>query len=982
MAIDLGNSVKAFRLGEITRGRLITIIRKEAEASSEIAAQYLTHIQTLRRNDAIDGETVVALERAVKTVIVRHDAKTRAAHGLTAPAPRGQIAIGTVLRDRFIIDDVLGVGGMGTVYKGRDTLKLQAQDPNPFVAIKMMNEDTKAQGDSFIALQREAARQQKLAHPNIATVYDFDEASDDFFITMEFLQGVPLNEYLDQDNRRTRGLTTDEAKRTIRSLADALEFAHQHGFIHSDFKPEKCFVTDDGNVKVLDFGISRAIRASSWDSHTVADDFTVPALTPAFASAEMLENSDRADPSDDVYALACVAYEILAGNHPFARMPATIVEQQGLTPEPLAKLSRAENQAIAHALAFRHADRTPSVAQFLSEFEGSPPEKRWLRIAASAAIAALGLVVAVFAIDWYTSARVNSLVADIVSTDDSLIEAALAKVPTLNEDARQEVLLAAQDPLTTYFATEIDARVIAQDFDNAAALIGRARDLYRDSARIEIAAAAADTEKNRLLGELGDVFEQRLRERRLIDVDGRDGDLPEVIARIQAIAPNDPIISGVRLENTYAAYVEDLVAERELRLAWQVLTTGQTLVPDSIVLRNAADRLDAATEERVRAAAIDTLAERLSGQLNNLASLPGIEEIKADLEALAASDPTHPALEETRRAVAPIVKEWLSSSEPPPDLQEVSRLERELGPVLITLGLEEERRRLQELYTLPSASIEKLSSELTALLETGTYDQETTLAAQQLLTRFETVTPNDRQAEAFRRQFADAYLRRVRDERASGNWNNARALLNAASSLFPSAESASAIEAERARIASDEEAVQQRVTATDTTTRVAQLQQQIASAMATAASIADARRIRSMAASLAKLDPDNPQLTGVDVLLQQKLISAAFARAERSGSWHASLVLIEQATELFAAATIVAEAHAVIEERYQRELATARSARLAETTASIDDLLAGAPTPPDWRFSEQLVNALADLTSLLPEGSSLRDDYVAKAAAV
>ena len=113
-----------------------------------------------------------------------------------APAGHSNIALGTRLRDRFILDEVLGVGGMGIVYKGRDLLKVEARDRNPYVAIKVLREDFKKRDDAFIMLQREASRQQRLAHPNIVTVYDFDRTGDTIFISMELLEGTPLDIFL------------------------------------------------------------------------------------------------------------------------------------------------------------------------------------------------------------------------------------------------------------------------------------------------------------------------------------------------------------------------------------------------------------------------------------------------------------------------------------------------------------------------------------------------------------------------------------------------------------------------------------------------------------------------------------------------------------------------------------------------------------------------------------------------------------------
>ena len=97
-----------------------------------------------------------------------------------------------VLKSRFVLDELLGVGGMGMVYKAKDLRKVEAQDRNPFLAIKVLNNDFREHPDAFIALQRESAKSQTLSHPNIVSIFDFDKDGDLPFMTMELLLGEEL----------------------------------------------------------------------------------------------------------------------------------------------------------------------------------------------------------------------------------------------------------------------------------------------------------------------------------------------------------------------------------------------------------------------------------------------------------------------------------------------------------------------------------------------------------------------------------------------------------------------------------------------------------------------------------------------------------------------------------------------------------------------------------------------------------------------
>ena len=256
---------------------------------------------------------------------------------------------------------------MGIVYKGRDLLKVEARDRNPYVAIKVLREDFKKRDDAFIMLQREASRQQRLAHPNIVTVYDFDRTGDTIFISMELLEGTPLDIFLNSDGRE-HGVPYAEAIHLIEGMCAALMYAHEHGIVHADFKPSNCFVMQGGKVKVLDFGIARAMRRPNQSDGdvTVYDGRLLGAMTPAYASPEMAEESADPDPRDDIYGLACVCYELLTGNHPFDRLSAIVARGRKLAPKPVPSLSARQNRALAHALAFDRAARTPSVREFFS----------------------------------------------------------------------------------------------------------------------------------------------------------------------------------------------------------------------------------------------------------------------------------------------------------------------------------------------------------------------------------------------------------------------------------------------------------------------------------------------------------------------------------------------------------------------------------------------------------------------------------------
>jgi len=239
--------------------------------------------------------------------------------------------IGDTLNGRFVLEECLGVGGMGTVFKALDLRKLEASDRRPYVAIKVLNLQFRGNPKSLIALQREARKAQTLAHRNIVTVYDFDRDGSVVYLTMEYLSGQPLSRILRNPN--FKGMPFAEVVPIFRGMANALAYAHERGFVHCDFKPANVFLTDTAEVKVIDFGIARVFQRPEEETEaTIFDPGSLGALTPAYASPEMLEHREP-DPRDDVYALGCITYELLTGKHPFDRVPATQARSAGMKPQ-------------------------------------------------------------------------------------------------------------------------------------------------------------------------------------------------------------------------------------------------------------------------------------------------------------------------------------------------------------------------------------------------------------------------------------------------------------------------------------------------------------------------------------------------------------------------------------------------------------------------------------------------------------------------
>ena len=281
----------------------------------------------------------------------------------------GSLGPGSIIRDRFVLESSLGAGGMGSVFRALDIRKQEAQDAEPHVAIKVLSGEIATHPQAFIMLQRETRKSQQLAHPNIITVYDFDRDGDRVYMTMEELRGKTLDTMIAEN---PRGMPLETVHAIVDGISQGLSYAHSKDIIHSDLKPGNIFMTDEGVIKLLDFGIARAVSDSSTPgSGTVFDAGELGGLTPTYASLEMFAGEDPS-PSDDVYALGLIAYELATGIHPYRRLPAPRALEEQRQAERPKNLSNRQWRAVSGAISLTTDNRITSVDDFRKLYFGRP----------------------------------------------------------------------------------------------------------------------------------------------------------------------------------------------------------------------------------------------------------------------------------------------------------------------------------------------------------------------------------------------------------------------------------------------------------------------------------------------------------------------------------------------------------------------------------------------------------------------------------
>jgi serine/threonine protein kinase len=405
----------ALSVDDTSTGRLLEILREE-QARTPLPADLYAAVHrrieqaSLASHGANSDETRLQTSPGALQQRVTSPTASSSASQSASPArdfvmsETDQVKeVGDTLNGRFVLEECLGVGGMGTVYKALDLRKLEASDRRPYIAIKVLNLQFRGNPKSLIALQREAKKAQALGHRNIVTVYDFDRDGPVVYLTMECLSGKPLSRILRAPE--FKGMPYAQALPIFTGMANALAYAHERGFVHCDFKPANVFLTDTAEVKVIDFGIARVFQRPEEETDaTIFDPGSLGALTPAYASPEMLEHREP-DPRDDIYALGCTTYELLTGRHPFDRVPATQARGSGLKPQRPDGLGTRQWRALRTSLAFDREARMPTVARFLQEFGDTQKRNGIPGTAVKAAISAGVLAVVAAGAYFYASSH-------------------------------------------------------------------------------------------------------------------------------------------------------------------------------------------------------------------------------------------------------------------------------------------------------------------------------------------------------------------------------------------------------------------------------------------------------------------------------------------------------------------------------------------------------------------------------------------------
>jgi len=251
----------------------------------------------------------------------------------------------------------IGHGRLGTVYEAQDELS-RISGSRHFAAVTLIDAKVAARQGFDADFDRGAAELQSVTHPNIVKLLEYGRERGHYYLVNELLESASLRLVMND----VGALPASEASAVLRPVGDALQYLHAKGMVHGDLRPENVLVTFGYEVKLLD------IVPTGWLVNP-NDALGVPARAP--------------DKRDDVFGLACLAYEMHAGRHPYNGNTAQEAYRSGLVPARIDGMPERQWRALEGALALHRDDRTPSVAQFLDEFGVSPAEKLRTVVAAT-----------------------------------------------------------------------------------------------------------------------------------------------------------------------------------------------------------------------------------------------------------------------------------------------------------------------------------------------------------------------------------------------------------------------------------------------------------------------------------------------------------------------------------------------------------------------------------------------------------------------
>ncbi len=809
--LTLIQAVRSFQQSRAAANPSASAPPPSADANTSDKTQFRAPAQSAAKNEVPADVTQFRAPRAATGAPVPNAAdRTGAEHTGAGRAPTGSrptgsaswgdpnswanetasFGPGSVIKDRFVLEEELGRGGMGVVYKARDLRKEEAQDRNPYVAIKLLNDEFRRHPESLKALQRESRKAQHLAHANVVTVYDFDRDGANVFMVMELLEGESLDKII-RDNEE--GLPIERALRLTRGLCRAMAYAHEQGVVHSDFKPANAFVTKQGIVKVFDFGIARAAKRADnlTGSTTLFDPGTLGALTPTYASCEMIEGLEP-DSRDDVYAMACVTYELLTGKHPFKRLSAVQARDKKMIAARPRGLKRYQWRALQRGLAFDREHRTTSAQQFLNEL--MPRAKRpTVHIGVAAVVVVAIVFAATYVPNHLAKRRERALIDALSSGDASQLDALLLQLRSLSPEQRAAILLdeRARSGLISLFESRISAATDESganvDYPRARALLAELQAFLPDSLAVRDLEDRLVARENDEIKRLSDLFDDYLQRGLLIDAQGA-ANVGTVLTALRQIDSQNPLLRDPRLPGAYAAQATGALQAGDAGLAQQLVNAGLSFDPQDAILADLRDQAQRAATEEQRLARAQSLEAAL-GVLGSESDLAALDSRRAEIDELRSIAPNSAVLASVRQIAQREVSAQSAALESGGEHAQALALVAQYADLLPTSFVDQQRQKLASTQAAAEervAAVAQIKDRVDTLLRDHSSDASWGERLSQELRRLAVYLPaSDPYFVQARARAADGYIEAARSLRSAQRLTEAGRMLEQARLYAP-----------------------------------------------------------------------------------------------------------------------------------------------------------------------------------------------------
>ncbi|HAG41082.1 serine/threonine protein kinase [Pseudoalteromonas sp. A3] len=492
--------------------------------------------------------------------------------------------IGKKISARYLVEELIGQGGMCYIYRARDLFLESPSRPEVFVAIKVLLEEFSHSEEAITLLKDETTKTQQLAHPNIVKVYSAGSDGDLHYVTMELVEGETLEQIIKRN--KPTGMVFKKAKVILEQLADALIYAHARGVIHNDLKPSNIIFDSNGNLKVLDFGIAK--HKTIEDAYAVQNQqnaAVVGGYTPTYASPEQLKGAE-ASVKDDVFSYACIALELLSSKHPFNRVAADKLAKETSAKRPSncpLWLWGSLNKAIALNASDRLSSLDPITAKLNHNYKP-----------AIALVASL-VVATVLAGQYYLSndnnvkqleakldnaQAINQQVKTWMSWSGPSILDKLSEIPPQYEVLKQGLLRVNQESVLQSFdgmANQLNnSGDKFKNFDETIDVYTQALEYYPDSEKLSVQLESILRERQSIIFDITSRINLLLEQSRYNEVDNNS--IPQLILDLHEVDKTYVYqVSPTHFEN-YKKALENAIAKDDVVTQSSLISVGKAIL--------------------------------------------------------------------------------------------------------------------------------------------------------------------------------------------------------------------------------------------------------------------------------------------------------------------------------------------------------------------------------------------------------------------